>query len=185
MSPKKCPRKVTQKEDISWTFLSTRCRQKCPRDVTPFVHEMSPIMSTRCLPPFQNGQKTNLIIKMVTRRNLVKTHLCSPSSIPVLLTVGFLTHSFDSRFSVDFLPPRDYRLKVTNVGWHDAGIYLCQLAVHPPSLIWARLDIEPPIVHILDSEEAPVWELHYDVGTTVEMVCRVKRPPLQGMYIVY
>ena len=104
------------------------------------------------------------------------------SPIPVLLTVGFLTHSFDSRFSVDFLPPRDYRLKVTNVGWHDAGIYLCQLAVHPPSLIWARLDIEPPIVHILDSEEAPVWELHYDVGTTVEMVCRVKRPPLQGMY---
>ena len=51
MSSKKCPRKVTQKEDISWTFLSTKCRQKCPRDVTPFVHEMSPIMSTRCLPP--------------------------------------------------------------------------------------------------------------------------------------
>ena len=107
------------------------------------------------------------------------------SPIPVLLTVGFLTHSFDSRFSVDFLPPRDYRLKVTNVGWHDAGIYLCQLAVHPPSLIWARLDIEPPIVHILDSEEAPVWELHYDVGTTVEMVCRVKRPPLQGKSFSY
>lgn len=70
------------------------------------------------------------------------------------------------------------------MGWHDAGIYLCQLAVHPPSLIWARLDIEPPIVHILDSEEAPVWELHYDVGTTVEMVCRVKRPPLQGPHLV-
>ena len=51
MSPKKCPQKVTQKEDISWTFLSTRCQQKCPRDVTPFVHEMSPIMSTKCLPP--------------------------------------------------------------------------------------------------------------------------------------
>ena len=51
MSSKKCPRKVTQKEDISWTFLSTKCRQKCPRDVTPFVHEMSPIMSTKCLPP--------------------------------------------------------------------------------------------------------------------------------------
>ena len=52
MSPKKCTRKVTQKEDISWTFLSTRCHQKCPRDFTPFVHEKSPIMSTRCLPPY-------------------------------------------------------------------------------------------------------------------------------------
>ena len=51
MSPKKCPRKVTQKGDISWTKLSTRCHQKCPRNVTPFVHEMSPIMSTKCLPP--------------------------------------------------------------------------------------------------------------------------------------
>ena len=79
----------------------------------------------------------------------------------------------------------DIRLKVTNVGWQDAGIYLCQLAVHPPSLIWTRLDIDPPVVHILDSEEAPVWELHYDVGTTVEMVCRVKRPPLQGKHYFY
>ena len=41
------------------------------------------------------------------------------------------------------------------------------------------------VVHILDSEEAPVWELHYDVGTTVEMVCRVKRPPLQGKHYFY
>ena len=71
------------------------------------------------------------------------------------------------------------------MGWQDAGIYLCQLAVHPPSLIWTRLDIDPPVVHILDSEEAPVWELHYDVGTTVEMVCRVKRPPLQGKHYFY
>jgi hypothetical protein len=30
--------------------MSTKCHQKCPRDVTSFVHEMSPIMSTTCLP---------------------------------------------------------------------------------------------------------------------------------------
>ena len=103
---------------------------------------------------------------------------------PVLLTVGFLTHSQDSRFSVDFAPPRDYRLKVSKVDWTDVGIYLCQLAVHPPALIWARLDIDPPVVHVLDADGAPVWELHYDVGTTVEMMCRIKRPPLEGPYIV-
>jgi hypothetical protein len=51
MSPKKCPRNVTQKEDFSWTKVSTKCHQKCPQEVTPFVHENSPIMSTRCLPP--------------------------------------------------------------------------------------------------------------------------------------
>ena len=103
---------------------------------------------------------------------------------PVLLTVGFLTHSQDSRFSVDFAPPNDYRLKVSNVGWNDAGLYLCQLAVHPPALIWTRLEIDPPVVHLLDVDGAPVWELHYDVGTTLEMMCRIKRPPLQGPYTV-
>ena len=40
------------------------------------------------------------------------------------------------------------------------------------------------MVHLLDSEGQPVWELHYDVGTTVEMMCRVKRPPLQGPFFV-
>lgn len=104
--------------------------------------------------------------------------------IPVLLTVGFLAHSFDARFSVDFLPPRNYRLKVSSVDWHDSGLYLCQLAVHPPALIWSRLEIEQPVVHLLDGEGQPVWELHYDVGTTVEMMCRVKRPPLQGPFSI-
>ena len=61
--------------------------------------------------------------------------------IPVLLTVGFLTHSVDTRFLVDFLPPNDYRLRVSNVQWQDAGWYICQLAIHPPSLILTELQI--------------------------------------------
>ena len=40
------------------------------------------------------------------------------------------------------------------------------------------------MVHLLDSEGEPVWELHYDVGTTVEMMCRVKKPPIQGPFHV-
>ena len=35
-----------------------------------------------------------------------------------------------------------------------------------------------PVVHLLDGDENPVADLHYDEDTTVEMVCRVKRPPL-------
>ena len=62
MSPKKCPRKVTQKGDISWTILSTRCHQKCPRNVTSFVHEMSPIMSTKCLPPVHTWQINRILL---------------------------------------------------------------------------------------------------------------------------
>ena len=49
--PKNVHENSPKKEDFSWTKVSTKCHQKCPLDVTSFVHEMSPIMSTRCLPP--------------------------------------------------------------------------------------------------------------------------------------
>jgi hypothetical protein len=39
----KCPQKFTQKDEFSWT--------KSPREFTYFVHENSPFMSTRSLPP--------------------------------------------------------------------------------------------------------------------------------------
>ena len=74
MSPKKCPRKVTQKcprnvtqeEDFLWTKVFTKCHQKCPQDVTSFVHKMSPIMSTRCLPLLsgQQGEESMIWDKM-------------------------------------------------------------------------------------------------------------------------
>ena len=99
-------------------------------------------------------------------------------SLPVLLTVGFRPpHASENRFMLDFLPPHNYRLRIDNVQWRDEGRYICQLAVHPPSLIWSRLRIIRPLVHLLDSDMKPVADLHYDVGTTIEMVCRVKRPP--------
>ena len=97
---------------------------------------------------------------------------------PVLLTVGFRPpHASENRFMLDFLPPHNYRLRIDNVQWRDEGRYICQLAVHPPSLIWSRLKIIRPLVHLLDSDMKPVADLHYDVGTTIEMICRVKRPP--------
>ena len=57
MSPKKYPRDVTQKCPRNVT-------QKCPRNVTPYVHEMSPFMSTRCLPPLIFISKSCLAKKM-------------------------------------------------------------------------------------------------------------------------
>ena len=100
-------------------------------------------------------------------------------SLPVLLTVGFRPpHASENRFMLDFLPPHNYRLRIDNVQWRDEGKYICQLAVHPPSLIWSKINIIRPLVHLLDSDMNPVADLHYDVGTTIEMVCRVKRPPM-------
>jgi hypothetical protein len=80
MSPKKCPRNVTQKCPRNVT-------QKCPRNVTPFVHEKSPFMSTRCLPPIFLIQITSnyLWASEVFKNQRFKNHLFS-SKYPKLKT---------------------------------------------------------------------------------------------------
>jgi len=61
-----------------------------------------------------------------------------------LLTVGFQTYSADSRFSLDFKHPNNYRLRISGVRHSDKGFYHCQLATHPPQLVWTYLDIVKP-----------------------------------------
>ena len=48
--------------------------QKCPRDVTPFVHEMSPTMSTKCLPPLL-GDVNKLFVLGSKPGSLLKSFL--------------------------------------------------------------------------------------------------------------
>ena len=109
----------------------------------------------------------------------------SEDQLPVVLTVGFKPHSSENRFILDFKEPNDYRLRIQSVQWRDKGIYLCQLSVYPPKLMWSRLELGPPVVHRLDGDSNPVRELHYDSGSTIELVCRVKRPPLYHVTVMW
>ena len=72
--------------------------------------------------------------------------------LPVVLTVGFRPHSSENRFILDFGPPNNYRLRIRSVRWRDQGIYLCQISVHPPAILWSRLVIDRPLVHLLESQ---------------------------------
>lgn len=105
--------------------------------------------------------------------------------MPVVLTVGFRPHSTENRFILDFQPPNNYRLRIQNVQWHDEGRYLCQLSVYPPALMWSRLELIRPIVHLLDGDHKPVTALHYESGSTIEIVCRVRRPPYYQASLVW
>ena len=85
-----------------------------------------------------------------------------PDLALTLLTVGFQTYSHDTRwaviggelspvlasdwcrFSLDFQHPNNYRLRVSGVRLGDRGYYHCQLATHPPQLVWTYLDIVTP-----------------------------------------
>ena len=96
----------------------------------------------------------------------------------VLLTVGFQTYSSDDRFSLDFQHPNNYRLRVSRVKMSDRGYYHCQLATHPPQLVWTYLEIVRPTFRILDSENSTLAELHYHAGTSLTLQCEVVRAPL-------
>ncbi|XP_059091531.1 uncharacterized protein LOC131887057 [Tigriopus californicus] len=118
-------------------------------------------------------------------RDLVSWIRKDEGLMPVVLTVGFRPHSSENRFILDFQPPNNYRLRIQNVQWHDEGRYLCQLSVYPPSLMWSRLELIRPIVHLLDGDHKPVTALHYESGSTIEIVCRVRRPPYYQASLVW
>eukprot|EP00095_Tigriopus_kingsejongensis_P008541 snap_masked-scaffold81_size397536-processed-gene-2.12 protein:Tk08541 transcript:snap_masked-scaffold81_size397536-processed-gene-2.12-mRNA-1 annotation:"GI21707" len=105
--------------------------------------------------------------------------------MPVVLTVGFRPHSSENRFILDFQAPNNYRLRIQNVQWRDEGRYLCQLSVYPPTLMWARLELIRPVVHLLDGDHKPVTALHYESGSTIEIICRVRRPPYYQASLVW
>ena len=101
-----------------------------------------------------------------------------PDMSLVLLTVGFQTYSSDTRFSLDFQHPNNYRLRVSRVRLEDAGFYHCQLATHPPQVVWTFLSIARPHFRIYDSDNWTLADLHYHQGSMISLQCEVVRAPL-------
>ena len=102
-----------------------------------------------------------------------------PDMSLVLLTVGFQTYSSDARFSLDFQHPNNYRLRVSRVRVEDKGFYHCQLATHPPQVVWTYLDIVRPYFMIHHSDNGTLADLHYHQGSQINLQCQVDRGPLQ------
>lgn len=58
-----------------------------------------------------------------------------------LLTVGLHTYSGDTRYSVEFQYPHNWRLKISNARKSDEGTYECQISTHPPRVMQVNLHI--------------------------------------------
>ncbi|KAK2721750.1 hypothetical protein QYM36_003907 [Artemia franciscana] len=92
-----------------------------------------------------------------------------------LLTFGRQTYSTDSRFSLNFQQPNDWRLQIRYASPRDEGIYECQISTHPPNVYTMRLRVvawfasedipfikADTLIPVLKAS-APDWAVHKSV----------------------
>ncbi|XP_062563038.1 uncharacterized protein LOC134226335 [Armigeres subalbatus] len=91
-----------------------------------------------------------------------------------LLTVGKQTYSGDSRYTIEFQYPNNWRLKIASANKNDEGVYECQISTHPPKVIIYYLHVNAPEVLIVDEEGEPLYDKYYEVGSTIKLMCRIR-----------
>ncbi|XP_067209537.1 zwei Ig domain protein zig-8 isoform X1 [Linepithema humile] len=123
----------------------------------------------------QNVQNTLLKVSWVRRRN-EELHL---------LTIGLDTYASDSRFSLAFKKPNDWRLLLRSATERDAGLYECQVNVHPPLIRTVHLAVSVPKVEIVDEHGATAGDKFYKAGSTIELKCVVSNIPQPTGYVTW
>ncbi|XP_033227880.1 hemicentin-1-like, partial [Belonocnema kinseyi] len=101
-----------------------------------------------------------------------------------LLTVGRTTYTGDSRYTVDFQYPDNWRLQMRFVNSSDEGQYECQITTHPPKFIHINLHINAPSVQIVDAMGDPLRDKYYEADSTIELLCVVRHIAMQMQYSV-
>ncbi|XP_058794381.1 titin homolog isoform X2 [Phymastichus coffea] len=101
-----------------------------------------------------------------------------------LLTVGQQTYTGDSRYTVEFQYPDNWRLQIKNVNSTDEGQYECQISTHPPKFIHVNLHINAPSVRIIDTMGEPLRDKYYEADSTIELLCVVRHIAMQMQYSV-
>lgn len=66
-----------------------------------------------------------------------------------LLTVGMQTYSGDSRFSVEFQYPNNWRLRIADTNKSDEGQYECQISTYPPRVITTYFQVHCKLKSII------------------------------------
>ncbi|KAH0955295.1 hypothetical protein HN011_002645, partial [Eciton burchellii] len=101
-----------------------------------------------------------------------------------LLTVGQHTYTGDSRYTIEFQYPDNWRLRIKHVNSSDEGQYECQISTHPPKFIHVNLHINAPSVQIVDALGEPLRDKYYEADSTIELLCVVRHIAMQVQYSV-
>ncbi|EFN84513.1 Limbic system-associated membrane protein, partial [Harpegnathos saltator] len=101
-----------------------------------------------------------------------------------LLTVGQHTYTGDSRYTIEFQYPDNWRLRIKRVNSSDEGQYECQISTHPPKFIHVNLHINAPSVQIVDALGEPLRDKYYEADSTIELLCVVRHIAMQVQYSV-
>ncbi|KYQ49393.1 Lachesin [Trachymyrmex zeteki] len=101
-----------------------------------------------------------------------------------LLTLGNTTHISDSRYSVSFQYPNNWRLAISGVRREDHGVYVCQVNTHPPRMLVTNVTILAPDIRIIDEARHELRDRYYKTGSGIELAC-VVRPSCPDSRVPY
>ncbi|KAL2712322.1 zwei Ig domain protein zig-8-like, partial [Vespula squamosa] len=91
-----------------------------------------------------------------------------------LLTLGNMTHISDTRYSVSFQYPNNWRLAIAGVRREDRGLYICQVNTHPPRMLVTNVTVLAPDIKIVDEARHELRDRYYKTGSGIELLCVVR-----------
>ena len=87
-----------------------------------------------------------------------------------LLTVGLHTYSGDSRYTVEFQYPNNWRLQIKFTNKRDEGTYECQISTHPPKVIQLHLHINGEQLSVAAIQQYVLWLLSIVYSSLIQYV---------------
>ncbi|KAJ9584366.1 hypothetical protein L9F63_021293 [Diploptera punctata] len=102
-----------------------------------------------------------------------------------LITFGLHTYSSDSRYTLDYQHPNDWRLQIQFANERDQGYYECQVSSHPPLVFYVLLNVVVPKVEIVDEQGEAIADKFYKAGSTIELKCVISQVPQPSSYVTW
>lgn len=108
-------------------------------------------------------------------------------SVPILLTFGDTVYVKDPRISIHKVPTNtdgvagsladDWKLEILHSKQSDTGQYRCQISTEPPQIYKIHLNVEAPVLTVMDGFGRELLDQFYKVGSSLEVMCMVDRLP--------